>query len=183
MSTWNPQLVGVVCELEDATRSAQRLADRMSDAGFVRPPAPDKWSPGDCITHLTITNRAYLPLIRDGIAAAQALPPANGGRYRRDVMGWMLSRSLEPRAGSKTKTPHKFEPLHVRPRAEVLAEFIRSQRELAGLVAECNGLDLGHVKIRSPFSDKVSYNLYSCFKIIAAHERRHIAQAEGAARR
>lgn len=177
---WSPQLVDVVCEYENVSRDAQRLADRLSDAAFARAPAPDRWSPAECLAHLTITTKVYLPIIRAGMYKAQALPPAQG-RYRRDLTGWLLSRSLEPSSRVKIKTPHRFEPVHLRPRAEVIGEFIRSQRELAGLVAECLGLDLRRVKVASPFNPKMRYNLYSCLKIIAAHERRHIAQAEAAA--
>jgi hypothetical protein len=152
----------------------------MDEAGFRRRPAAERWSPAECIAHLTITNGVYLPLIRDGIERGRALPSARG-RYRSDIKGWLLARSLEPGARFKIKTPRRFEPVDIGTASQVLGDFTRSQEALSELVRESAGLDLRRVMIASPFNAKMSYNLFACYKIIAAHERRHLAQAEAAA--
>ena len=43
------------------------------------------------------------------------------------------------------------------------------------------GRDLNRLKIVSPFGARLSYNVYSAFRVLAAHERRHVWQAERAA--
>jgi hypothetical protein len=78
------------------------------------------------------------------------------------------------------KTPDPFVPATIEPKASVLAEFDGYQRRLVELLAEANGLALSRIKIRSPFNASVRYNVYSAFRIIAAHERRHLWQAEQA---
>ena len=42
-------------------------------------------------------------------------------------------------------------------------------------VAEC---DLGKLRIVSPFDPRIKYNLYSCLRLILAHQRLHLRQAE-----
>jgi hypothetical protein len=37
---------------------------------------------------------------------------------------------------------------------------------------------LGRVRVDSPFSPGRTYNLYSCFTILARHQLRHLRQAE-----
>jgi len=177
----HPQLAGVIAEFDAATADARRLADSLDDAAFARRPAPDRWSPAECIAHLTITTDVYLPIIRDAVTRAKAMPGARG-RYRCDWKGWLLARSLEPSARFKIKTPPRFEPRDLGAKANVMNDFVRSQEALEALVRESSGRDLRRVKIVSPFSAKMSYNMYSCFKILTAHERRHLAQArEGGA--
>ena len=64
----------------------------------------------------------------------------------------------------------------------VLADFERFQRELANRIQSASGLDLNELRIRSVFNGRVSYNVYAAFCILAAHERRHLWQAERAVR-
>jgi hypothetical protein len=58
-------------------------------------------------------------------------------------------------------------------------KFDGYQRRLVELLAEANGLALSKLK-KSPFNANVRYSVYSAFRIIAAHERRHLWQAEQA---
>jgi hypothetical protein len=49
------------------------------------------------------------------------------------------------------------------------------------LVEQSVGLDLAARKVPSPASRYVKYNVYSAFRIVTAHERRHLWQARRAA--
>jgi hypothetical protein len=176
----NEQIVELICEYEDLIAAAQRLVARLNDASFVRPPDAHRWSPAECIAHLTITNDAYLPHIRASVAAGKLLPPATK-KYRRDVAGFLLSRRLEPTPSSARKTPAHSDAIHLKPRMETLAAYIKSQRELQYLAWDSAGLDLERLKIASPFNPSVRYNLYSAYRVLGALGRRHIAQAEASA--
>jgi hypothetical protein len=61
---------------------------------------------------------------------------------------------------------------------KVVASFVDLQSALIKSVESANGLDLNRIKINSPSSSRVSFNLFSCYHIVAAHERRHLNQAE-----
>jgi len=100
------------------------------------------------------------------------------GPFRRDFMGWMLCKFVEPPYKRKIDTPPKFNPQEVRSPDNVLADWDRLQRELGNRIDAAEGLALNKVKVVSPFFDKMQYNLLSALLVIPAHQRRHIWQAD-----
>jgi hypothetical protein len=173
----HPQLDAVRRELEDATARARRLADQASDDEWQRRPGEGRWSMGECIAHLSLTAEIMLPAIRSALAGARR-PPTTPPRYRRDAMGWFLSKILEPPVRRRVVTGVAFIPKGAAPKAPTLADFERWQGALIETLADLDGHDLSRLKVTSPFNAAVRYNLYSAYCIITAHERRHLWQAE-----
>jgi hypothetical protein len=174
----HPQLSQVVAELTAASAHAARFSqERFGRLG--RRPHEHSWSAAECVHHLSITTRAFLPLIDEALAVpdARRFDPAH--RYHRDVAGLMLAWWLEPPYRMRTKTPPAFEP-SITLAEQVLGEFSRLQRELVLRVEACEGRDLERHRIVSPFSAHVRYNLYSTLTIVPAHQRRHLWQADRA---
>ena len=68
----------------------------------------------------------------------------------------------------------------MRAKAEAFGEFSSLQSKLIDLLHEADGLDLKKIRLISPFDKRVKYNLYSAFRIVVAHQRRHLWQAEKA---
>lgn len=183
------QLARVVAELEEAQARLHRLVDGLVDARWAERPGPDRWSVAECVAHLNLTGAAFVPRLRavvdDGRRlAAGVAPPA---RYRRDPAGWLLSQAVGAprRSGGRLRgrfrTTAPFVPTGDRPRAAVIEEFDRLQEAQIGLVREAEGLPLGRMWVRSPFNERMRYNCYSCFVILARHQARHVVQAERAA--
>lgn len=128
---------------------------------------------GECIEHLTITTRNYLVLADKAFVNA----PRGNGPYKKDWMGAFLAWYLDPPYRRKDKTLPAYEPAAL-DRARVLPDFLESQRQLLDRLEHANGIALDKIKVRSPFNEKIRYNMYSFFCIIAAHQRRHLWQAE-----
>ncbi len=61
---------------------------------------------------------------------------------------------------------------------ETLERFDYLQQELQVRIDRSAGLALDRLRLVSPFDARVKYNLYATFCIIAAHQRRHLWQAE-----
>lgn len=141
-------------------------------------PAVDQWSVAECLIHLNLTSRAFLPLIRDAISEGRDLKLFGSGPYRRDVVGWFVYWITDPLLRFRVKTTAPFVPAGVEPKDKVLDTFDMLQEQVAGCVREADGLDLGRLPIISPFDSRLKYNLYSCLTIIPAHQRRHLLQAE-----
>ena len=95
---------------------------------------------------------------------------------KRDVDG--VVKFLEPPYKMKGKTGAAFEPANVEPMDQTLERFDYLQQELQARVDRAAGLALERLKLKSPFSAHVRYNLYATFCILAAHQRRHLWQAE-----
>ena len=181
------QLQAVVESLESAQSRLRRLADSLSEKQWSRKPAPNRWSAAECVEHLNLTSRAYVPLLRDALAEARLLRAPGPERYRRDGVGWFLGMMIGPmrhigkfRIG-RVKTTEDFVPHPKGDRTKILSEFVRLQSELVSLARAAEGLAIDKVKIVSPFGGKMKYNAYSALVIIPRHEHRHIEQAEEAA--
>ncbi|RPJ80585.1 MAG: DinB family protein [Acidobacteria bacterium] len=172
----SPALARVEREFQDAQIRAQRLVESVSEDQWNRKPGDGGWSVAECITHLNLTNQAYLPFVREAIGRGKRDRPSV---YRLDIVGWLLYRITEPPAGRfKSKTAPGFSPAAVADRSSTLQSFNQLQGKLLDELHAADGLNLGRLKIASPFNRRVRYNLYSCFRILAAHERRHLWQAE-----
>jgi hypothetical protein len=67
------QLAAVIESLESSQSELRGLTDTLPDRDWSKRPALDRWSAADCIEHLNLTSRAYLPLLRDGSARAREI--------------------------------------------------------------------------------------------------------------
>ena len=164
-------------ELTEALDRACKIAGGVDDDGWSRRPAPDQWSVAECLTHLNLTSQAFLPLINTAIGADRVAPRgATTMRCRMDLTGRLLWLAMT--INVPVKTTERFVPQGSQPRASVLSEFGALQAELIDCVGRSDGLDLGARRIVSPFDGRLSYNLCSGFRLIAAHQRQHLKQAE-----
>jgi hypothetical protein len=168
-----PQLAELRSQLEANSVRAQTLVSDLNPATLLQRPPSNGWSIGECIEHLTITTRSYLLLADQTLASA----PRGNGPYKKDWMGAFLAWYLDPPYRRKDKTLPAYEPAALEA-ARVLPDFLEAQRQLVGKLEQANGVALDKVKVRSPFNEKITYNMYSFFCILAAHQRRHLWQAE-----
>ena len=164
-------------ELNDATARAQRLVDSTEPRLFTVRPHPSNWSAAECLAHLSLSSESFLPILRNALGAG-----GTGGKTRAsmDWIGAILRWFMEPPVRKRLKTSAPFVPRAVRAKADAIAEFTSLQKQLLDLLPSARGLDLRKLKILSPFNTRVRYNVYSAFRIIAAHQRRHLWQAEQA---
>jgi hypothetical protein len=176
--TLHPKLREIEMELAASTTRAALLVDRAGEVKFHMRPEAGRWSIADCIGHLTLTTLAYLPLIDDALQIGRLLAVKGPRRFRRDLTGWLLCQISEPPYRYKALTTERFTPEATGTRAEVLAAFVRSQQELNSRIYHAEGLDLSRLTLISPFDGRLQYNLYSGFRIIPTHQRRHLWQAE-----
>lgn len=59
----------------------------------------------------------------------------------------------------------------------VLREFDASQEALLATIRLGDGVDLTRIQLISPFDARLRYSLFSALRIAAAHQRRHLWQA------
>lgn len=176
MANGSQQLDEVKAQFEAASSRAKQLLTGNSEDTLTRRAQPDRWSAAECVAHLTLTNQHYPPLIREALEKA----PPGDGPYRMDFRGRLLRWILEPPYRSGVKTMPSMEPPTGESPEQALAGFLASQEELLQLLEVARGKALGKTTITSPFSKRMRYNAYSCFQVLAAHERRHLWQAEQA---
>lgn len=180
------QLSDIAGELVKASTRLHRLVDALPDRAWTLPPARGSWSVAQCVEHLNLTSRAFVPRLRDAVARAGPQPP--GRAYRSDLAGRMVAGMVGPmlRMGrfrlGRVKTPAPFQPADAPPREPTMAEFDALQGQLLEIVRDARGRAIGAVKVTSPFAEKLSYSVYAALIIIPRHQFRHLDQAEESAR-
>jgi hypothetical protein len=161
-----------------ARERLRRLCMGLTDETWAARPPQGGWSIAECVVHLNLTTDAYLPKIDDAIADGVRRGLRGSGPFSRGLIGSLLIWWLEPPYKRGTRTPATFAPSEVPSLAEGLEMFDQRQQALQIRVDRAADLALDKLKVVSAFDSRVSYNLYATFVILAAHQRRHLWQAE-----
>lgn len=181
MAATAPGLVSLIAQFEAATAEARSLAASTTEEVFTRRAGERRWSAADCIAHLSTTNERYLRKLERILPEA---PRSAEPRYRTTLVGRIFKWLMEPPARVPLKAPKIFRPpAEARGRADVIAEFEASQARIVESLRGAGSVDFGSVSMRSPVTRLLRFNLWDAFRIMAAHERRHLDQARKAAER
>jgi len=164
-------------QFEQLSADADALAGPLSDAQFRWRPAPETWSVSDCLEHLNITARLYLPTLDEGISEAMHRGLYAEGPYRYNLLGRLLVKTTEPPARLRLKAPRPFQPESNRTRQGIMAAFRAYQVQYIDRLRQANGLDLARARVSSPAARWLRLPLGSAFALMTAHERRHLWQA------
>jgi hypothetical protein len=97
---------------------------------------------------------------------------------KRDITGWLLTRMMEPPVRFRMRTAAAFIPPGSESRAGGMAAFDASQAALLQQIEALDGMDLTRLRVISPFNRSIRYSVWSALHILAAHQRRHLWQAE-----
>jgi hypothetical protein len=176
--TLTPEIDAFRAEFERLSARADALVGRLSDEQFTWQPAPGIWSVAECIEHLNVTARLYLPKLDEAIADAIRRGRYAEGPFHYNWIGRFVVRSMEPPARLRMKAPVAFHPPPPRSRHEIMAAFRAYQVQFIDRLRQANGLDLASAKVQSPASKWIRLPLGSGFALVGAHERRHLWQAE-----
>jgi hypothetical protein len=156
-----------------------RIGQGLSSAQFNWRPEGNRWSVGECLDHLNVTNGLYLDQIQITIDRARRKgilgnPPFRYGR----IESWFV-KQMNPPVKLKLKAPEGFAPTHSKlDRDEVLATWRSQHWNFLDKIGWCEGLHLIRNKVRSPLSRFLKLSLGATFALVTAHNRRHIWQAK-----
>ena len=115
------QLARIQAELADARARAHRIAAPLEPEVWGARPSPEQWSVAECLMHLNLTSRAFLPLIKDAIGGGRDRELFRGTPYRMDFVGRLLWLATTLRLPIKTTEP--FVPARGQPKDTVLSEL------------------------------------------------------------
>ena len=176
----NPQLDEIKIQIDAASQKASSIVNSVDFEQLKQRPQPDTWSLAECIVHLNLASQAYINILDDTYEQISTKQMYAEKQFKMDLLGRFLKWTLEPPPMSifKVKTTERFQPVVIEPMSEVLPTFLALQEQLKASIDAANALPLDQIKVVSPFSSKIKYNLFSCFNILLAHERRHLWQAE-----
>ena len=167
-----------VSELERQTVQAATVANGLSESAFNWQPNSGKsWSVAQCLDHLVIMNRMYVKTLQDAVADNEdQLEPRKNPIQ---PSGWLTRLFVsyeEPPPKIKLPAPKKIAPPSNLTGA-VIEDFKAVQLRLVDFVREWGDADLGDLKVKDPLFP-IHLTADTALLIIAAHNRRHLWQAE-----
>jgi hypothetical protein len=173
-----PADVAAIREALDACASrAELLLRSVDDAALAwQPDGGRAWSIAQCLEHLAVMNRVYLAPMRDAARAGASRP--RRGPISPGFFGGWFARSMEPPPRLRTKAPRAARPSGEVDRAGLWESFREAHKAVVSLLEETASLDLNGIRFANPFVRGLRWRLGAGFLIIAAHERRHLWQAE-----
>lgn len=175
----SPQLAELRQQFEACSERARAILTENPEVTLKQRPPRGGWCAAECVVHLTLTTGQYESIVQDGFARAQK----GGEPYKRDWKGRFLAWIMEPPYRTGVKTRPEFEPVTTGSPQQVLADFLASQKVMFERLERANGLALDQTLVESAFKKGFFYNMFSLFHILAAHQRRHLWQAEQALKR
>ena len=140
-------------------------------------PFEDKWSIGECIEHLVITQKLYNSKIKE-------LPPVfkNTGKgsfkFKRTFGGRMILKYVDPDSTTRTKTFKIFKPTSKQININIIRSFCEEVETMISFAENLHGVDLTKLKISSPVSKLLKMNVGDALLINLYHNNRHLNQAE-----
>lgn len=138
---------------------------------------PNRWSIGEHIGHLSLTNKQYVDAIDRAVRDARARGWNSAGPYRYGWLGNWFVRSMEPPPRMRVRTFRTLEPTRNRSGMDILREFVATQNGLIAALKTASGVDLGRAKFRSPFLRVLRLSVGQGFGAVLAHNRRHLWHA------
>jgi hypothetical protein len=175
----------VIHDLERNAERAAKLRERalarfglLTEEQLNWRTAPGSWSPGECMLHVNQANRLFLEAMEKRIRAARERGLLRDGPFR---YGWLerwFVREMEPPPRRHMQAPRIFRPQPRRAGASDVAELGRLLERAVALMRAAKGIDLAQVRVPSPVSPLIRWQLGAAFHIIVAHTDRHLQQAE-----
>jgi hypothetical protein len=140
-------------------------------------PDDTRWSVAQCFEHLVTANALMLRAMEDALRGAQPrsvwqrLPVLPG------ILGRMLIRSQSPGSTRKYKASPRAQPAASTIAADVVQRFVDQHVDAAARVQTIEEPAAARVLMTSPFIRVVTYSVLDGWRLIVAHDRRHLEQA------
>ena len=174
----SPFLSDLEEQFEAIEARAMELVEGLSDEQLTRAPGKGGWSVVACLDHLNVTGYELLPRVDEVLAKVRPGEVKGGKPFRLGFFNRMMLRWMEPPSRSRAKSPKLYLPREGSSPRDVIREFVELQGELIKRLWDADGIDLSKVRVPSPVSRLIRFNLGMWFAFTAAHERRHLWQIE-----
>lgn len=174
----NDSLPGLVAEAESIAVDAQRTFGGLTAAQLNWKPSADAWSVAQCFDHLIRINSTYFPTLR--VIQESGYTPGWRDRlpFLLRVIGILVLKAVEPGAPRKLKAAAHVTPATSAIDDRIVPRFVAHQQEVIRHMKHTGERgDLGRMIIVSPVASAAFYSVLDAFRIVVAHERRHIEQA------
>jgi hypothetical protein len=169
---------------ENHLEKAVQQWQNMPTTHLEKSPRTGAWSAVQCIEHLNIYSRYYLPMIKQAIEIAQKNAWKAAPQYQSGWLGGYFYRMMLPKENgtlsSKMSAPKNATPPKKVDTTAAIAEFISHQEELLRLLEVAHHVSLAKPRIPISIAPFIRLKLGDVFLFLTAHTERHILQIERA---
>jgi hypothetical protein len=176
----NSELEGLQEQLLSIRQDAPGIAGGLTSERFHQRPAPNRWSIAECLEHLNLTAKAFIPAFDAAIQSARGRGLTSDGPFAYPLLERLFIASLDAPARIRMRARSGFLPPPASPARSadsVLHEFDEWQNAVSERLRAADGLDLRRARMQSPVASVLKYSLGCGFAAFMAHERRHLWQA------
>src|SRR5262245_9338661 len=172
------KLSEVIAQAEQV-RSAVNAAFRgLSSEQINWKPSPSEWSIAQCLEHLLLLNKPYIPQIEKILAGKRQASLWERAPLLPAFFGRLGLAAVQPASKQQVKARPAFVPASSDIDIGILHRFSAHQGDLIHLMKATAELPIEKIIITSVVSPVVTYSLSDAYRILVAHERRHLQQAE-----
>lgn len=156
-------------------REAEALKEKSEEQLNYKQHA-ESWSVLECLEHLNLYGRFYLPEIKKRIAEKKG---KSESVFKSGWLGNYFANSMLPKAKlNKMKTFKNMNPLNSRLDKRVIDEFISQQKEMLILLEESRKVSLNKTRTAISISKLIKLKLGDTFRFVIYHNQRHMVQAQ-----
>lgn len=168
----------IVAETEKVNNQARKVVEGLTETQLNWRPSPEQWSIAQCLDHLTVTGKAWAPILTTAIARGhQKWPISTPTPYRPTMIGGWLIKQVTPEAARKLPAPRVFKPSESSSIDKSFDNFLLAQKTFLDFVNSARGCDYNKSRLRSPVTPLIRYSLADAFVVSVVHSQRHLAQA------
>jgi hypothetical protein len=170
-------LAEVSAGLGDVAREARAAFGHLSARQLNWRPDATRWSVAQCLDHLITANRLIFEAAEAAVTGArprtvwQRLPILPG------ILGRMLIRSQSPAGVRKFTAPLRAQPGISAIAADIVQRFVEQHGRAVARVRELDDRRAARAIMTSPFIPVVTYSVLDGWRLVLAHDWRHLAQA------
>lgn len=140
-------------------------------------PSEERWSVGECIEHLAITQNLYnLKFIK--LQSLFETSEEGEFKFKHTFSGRMILKYVDPESATRSKTFKVFKPASKKINTSIIGSFCEEVEAMISFAENMHGIDLTKLKINSPVTKLLRMNVGDALLINLYHNRRHLNQAE-----
>lgn len=178
----NAETAAFLAAIDENLKNFDAVVDGLSKEQFNWRPEAGRWSVGENVAHLCLTDGRDLDYMASVIARAHADEITGRGPFRYGPLSTRFAASQDIPVKQKAKAPKVFQPPSDVEPAIAIAEYRRIGAELRRIVEASDGLDLSLVLVElsalpALLRAIVRMPLGARFQLLVNHARKHIWQA------
>lgn len=174
----NEDLPQLLDQLGAISKDAKDTFEGLTTEQLNWKPAANEWSVAQCLEHLIVTNSDYFPVVQK-IARGEYKPSLrNRLPLLPRLFGSMVLKVVQPQTKRKFKAGAAYQPSSSMIGGDIIARFESHNKELLEHLKLTEKLNLRRIIITSPIASFANYSLFDGYRILVAHEQRHLAQAK-----